>query len=274
MDRVAETARWTAAERAYESARPDRLFEDPLADALAGEEGRAMAERMHRDGVLDHSAFAVRTRFYDDILASSAGVRDATSQVVVIAAGMDARAYRLPLPSDLAWFELDRPELLALKDQVLGAIGATPQCARRPVGVDLTTEWAAPLTAAGFDSTRPSVWLAEGLLFYLEPAAVHRLLDEITQLSAVGSELVTDTIGQSVLDSPHMQTLRERLGEQGAPWRFGTDQPETELFVPRGWRAHVSLYSDIGTRLGRWPYPTFPRNTPNVPQSFLIHAAR
>jgi methyltransferase (TIGR00027 family) len=274
MDRVAETARWTAAERARESVRPDRLFEDPLAEALAGEEGRALAEWMRRDGMFDNPGFAVRTRFFDDVLTGSVSVQGTASQVVVVAAGMDARAYRLALPPDLAWYELDRPELLALKDQVLTEVGATPRCVRCPVGVDLTTEWAGPLNAAGFDSTRPAVWLVEGLLFYLEPAAVHRLLDEITELSAPRSQLLTDTIGQSLLDSPQMQPLIDRLADQGTPWRFGTDQPESELFVPRGWRANVSLYSEIGTRLGRWPYPTFPRDTPNVPQSFLVHAAR
>jgi methyltransferase (TIGR00027 family) len=274
MDRVAETARWTAAERARESVRPDRLFEDSLAEALAGEEGHALAERMRRDGMFDSPGFAVRTRFFDDVLTSSVSVHGTASQVVLIAAGLDARAYRLALPPDLAWYELDRPELLALKDQVLTGVGATPRCARWPVGVDLTTEWAGPLTAAGFDSTQPAVWLVEGLLFYLEPAAVHKLLDEITELSAPGSELLTDTIGRSLLDNPQMQPLIARLAEQGTPWLFGTDQPEDELFVPRGWLANVSLYSEVGSRLGRWPYPTFPRNTPNVPQSFLVHAAR
>jgi methyltransferase (TIGR00027 family) len=274
LDRVAGTARWTAAERARESARPDRLFEDPLAETLAGEEGRALAERMRRGGMFDGSAFAIRTRFFDDILTNSVRVRGAAAQAALVGAGMDARAYRLELPRELAWYELDRPELLALKDRVLTEVGIAPRCVRRPVGVDLTADWAGPLIAAGFDSTRPAVWLVEGLIFYLDPAAVHRLLDEITGLSAPGSELLTDTIGQSVLDSPRMRPWCDRLAEEGTPWRFGTDQPEDDLFVPRGWRPAVSLYSEVGTRLKRWPHPTFPRDTPDVPQSFLVHATR
>jgi methyltransferase (TIGR00027 family) len=270
---VAATARWTAAERARESARPDRLFDDPLAEALAGEEGRALAEWMHRDGLFEQPGFAVRTRYFDDVLTSSVA-EHGTPQVVVVGAGMEARAYRLALPPDLAWYELDKPELLALKDEVLTEIGAAPKCAYRPVGVDLTTEWAGPLTAAGFDATRPAVWLLEGLLMYMEPADVYRLLDDLTELSSAGSELLTDTVGRSVLDSPDVQPIRDRLAEQGSPWRFGTDRPEAELFEPRGWQATVSLYSEIGTRLGRWPYPTFSRDTLGVPQSFLVHASR
>jgi methyltransferase (TIGR00027 family) len=274
LDPVAGTARWTAAERAREADRPDRLFEDPLAEALAGEEGRALGQRMRRGGLFDNPGFAVRTRFFDDALTASLSRPDAASQVVLVAAGMDTRAYRLALPPELAWYELDRPDLLALKDRVLTEAGATPRCARHPVGVDLTAEWAGPLTAAGFDPTRPAVWLAEGLIFYLDPDAVHRLLDEITRLSAPGSELFIDTIGQSLLQSPQMRPMRDRLAEHGIPWRFGTDQPEDDLFAPRGWRAAASLTAEVGTRLGRWPSPAFPRDTRGVPQSFLVHATR
>jgi methyltransferase (TIGR00027 family) len=274
MDPVAETARWTAAERARESARPDRLFDDPLAAALAGKEGLALAERMRRDGVFDNPGFAVRTRYFDDVILNSVSVRGSPLQVVDVAAGMDARPYRLTLPADLVWYELDQPELLALKERVLTEVGARPRCARRAVGVDLTTEWAGPLCAAGFDPARPAVWLLEGLLPYLTPAAVYRLLDVITELSASGSELLADTIGQSILDTPRMRPLHDRLAEEGTSWQFGTDEPEDELFAPRGWRADASLISEIGTRLGRWPWPTTPRGTPNTPQSFLVHAAR
>lgn len=274
LDPVASTARWTAAERAHESARPDRLFNDPLAGALAGEEGRELAGSMSDDQAGDVPWFAIRTRFYDDILIGSGSVRTATAQVVLVAAGMDTRAYRLDLPRELDWYELDRPDLLAFKDQTLTAAGAAPRCARHPVGVDLADDWATPLTAAGFDPGRPAVWLVEGLIFYLEPDTVHRLLDQITTLSASGSELLVDTVGQSLLDSPHTQPFRDRLAEAGTPWRFGTDHPEDDLLRPRGWRPTVWLYSDIGAPLGRWPYPTAPRDTPGVPQSFLIHATR
>ncbi|MGW4069248.1 class I SAM-dependent methyltransferase [Nocardia grenadensis] len=274
LDRVARTARWTAAERARESTRPDRLFDDPLAEALAGEQGRVLASSMAAEQGGDNPGFAIRTRFYDDAVTDSVCARQAVNQVVSVAAGMDTRAFRLALPRELVWYELDRPELLALKDQVLAEEGATPGCVRRPVGVDLTGEWADALTAAGFDPARSALWLVEGLIFYLERAVVYNLLDDLTRLAVPGSELLIDTVGRSMLDSPHTRSLRDRLAREGAPWRFGTDGPEDELLGPRGWRASVWMYSEIGTRLGRWPHPVVPRGTPDAPQSFLIHATR
>jgi methyltransferase (TIGR00027 family) len=250
------------------------LFDDPLAEVLAGEQGRALATSMAGDGAADTPWIAVRTRFYDDALTASVRVRGTVAQVVLVAAGLDTRAYRLELPDELAWYELDRPDVLSLKDQVLTEAGAAPRCERYPVGVDLADDWTSPLIASGFDPARPAMWLVEGLIFYLDRVTVRRLLDKITKLSAPGSELLIDTIGQSLLDSPAMQTFCDRLAEEGTPWRFGTDRPEDDLLEPRGWRATVWLYSEIGTQLGRWPFPAFPRDTPEVPQSFLIHATR
>jgi methyltransferase (TIGR00027 family) len=175
---------------------------------------------------------------------------------------MDARAFRLDLPPELAWFELDKPELVALKNEVLSEIRAKPKCAYHPIGLDVTADWGHRLMDAGFVPAKPSLWLLEGLLMYLEPNDVGQLLDEITELSAPGSEVLTDSIGQSALDNPDMQPILDRLAEQGSPWRFGTDEPEADLFEPRGWRAKVSLYSEIGGPLGRWPYPAFPRSAP------------
>jgi len=272
LDPVAGTARWTAAERARESARPDRLFDDPLAMVLAGQAGQALAEAMRGDGTFDNPALAIRTRFFDDVITDAVTARG-MRQVVLVAAGMDTRAYRLPVPQDLAWFELDRPELLELKDRELAAAGTAPRCTRRPVGVDLAGDWPPALTAAGFAAAQPTMWLIEGLIAYLDAATVHRLLDQITALSSPGSELLCDPIGRSFLDSPWMRPWLEQLAAHGIPWRFGTDQPE-ELLAPRGWDPTVTLFSTIGTRLGRWPFPTAPRDTPGIPQSYLVHATR
>jgi methyltransferase (TIGR00027 family) len=274
LDPVARTARWTAAERARESARPDRLFNDPLAEVLAGETGFAPATSMAGDEAGDSPFIAVRTRFYDDAVIEAVNARRAVTQVVAVAAGLDTRAYRLELPDELAWYELDRPELLALKDQLLTQAAAAPRCARHPVGVDLADEWTSDLIAAGFDPEQPALWLVEGMIFYLDLAIAHGLLDKITALSAPGSELLIDTIGKSLLESPQMQPLCDRFAQQGAPWRFGTDRPEEDLLQPHGWRATAWLFSEIGSRLGRWPSPPLPRDTPGIPQSFLVHAFR
>ncbi|GAA3048961.1 hypothetical protein GCM10020000_31750 [Streptomyces olivoverticillatus] len=125
LDPVARTARLTAALRARESARPDRLFDDPLAASLAGDTGRALLDEFG-----DVPAIAVRTRFYDDALTRLCTADDGPRQLVLVAAGMDSRAYRLDLPVGTTVFELDRPELLAVKETLLADAGALPPAAR------------------------------------------------------------------------------------------------------------------------------------------------
>ncbi|NLU75249.1 SAM-dependent methyltransferase [Streptomyces sp. HNM0575] len=269
LDPVALTGRLTAALRARESASSDRLFLDPFADRLAGEEGRRLLEVFG-----ENSTIAVRTRFFDDELTQAA--RSGPRQIVILAAGMDTRAYRLDFPAGTQVFELDRDEVLRVKDQLLSQPSGSapePRCRRRPLGVDLASDWSEPLTEAGFDASRPTCWLAEGLTQYLTASDVGGLLDRVTSLSAGGSVLFIDFVGQSLLDSPVMRPLIERFAEHGAPWRYGTDRPE-DLLTPRGWQPDTALISTVGTRMGRWPYPDVPRDTPGVGQGFFVRARR
>jgi methyltransferase (TIGR00027 family) len=146
----------------------------------------------------ENPTLPIRTRFFDDALVrvlSHPQIR----QVVVLAAGMDARAFRLDLPTV---FEIDHPALLELKQARLVAAGASPRCERVPVAADLTATWAAELKNAGFDDKRPSVFLAEGLLGYLEESEVHRLFEVLDMLAPPGSSLVADVGGRSALESP------------------------------------------------------------------------
>jgi methyltransferase (TIGR00027 family) len=191
-------------------------------------------------------------------------------QIVIVAAGMDSRAFRLDLPSSLTLFELDRPEVLRLKEDL---IGEPPTCHRVPVGVDLTTDWSAALVDAGFEAGKPTCWLAEGLMQYLTEPDVNGLLDRITGLSAPGSLLLTDFVGQSLLDSPQLRPMLDKFATHDMTWRYGTDRPE-DLLHPRGWQAEVLLISDVGTGLNRWPFPSVPRDTPGVGQGYFVRARR
>ncbi len=139
--------------RAQESARPDRLFDDPLAATLAGEPGHALLEQL---GEGSSVAIVVRTRFVDEAFIDITAGPDGPGQIVLLAAGMDTRAYRLDLPATTTVFELDRPELLQLKDTLLAGTPA-PRCIRCPLGVDLVGDWSVVLTAAGFDQTQPTI---------------------------------------------------------------------------------------------------------------------
>jgi methyltransferase (TIGR00027 family) len=258
LDPVAQTSRLTAALRARESARPEPLFTDPYAARLAGETGEALLRDFG-----DNATIAVRTHFFDARVTASP-----LPQLVILAAGMDSRAYRLDFPPDVTVYELDRPEVLELKGSLLA--DATP-CHRVPVGVDLATDWRPALHAAGFRPDVPTRWLVEGLTQYLP--AVDTLLDHVTAVSAPSSELLIDFVGQSLLDSPAMRPMLDQFAAMDMTWRFGTDQPE-DLLEPRGWRADVTPIGDVGTALGRWPYPSVPRGTPGVGQGYLVHARR
>lgn len=258
LDPVATTARLTAAMRAVESRRPDRLLDDPLAETLAGEQGMAMLEHADAGDIVP-----VRSRWFDRRIreAATAGV----DQIVIVAAGMDTRAWRLDLPAtDL--YELDRASMLGLKAALLAAVAAPP-VRRTPVGVDLTEDWTRALGAAGHDPTRPTCWLAEGLLQYLAAADVHLLLDRITARSAPGSHVLTDAVGAALLEQLAPTPMLVRFARDGMPWVFGTDEP-AELLTSRGWAAEVSTFAVEAAAVGR----TVPGA--GGPDGYLVHGVR
>ena len=196
---VGKTALGVAMVRARESRRAGRLFDDPYAQAFVDAAPGAFPEEpktagelaalgpMASLGALFYAHGVIRTRFFDDYLtaATAAGC----SQVVLLAAGLDTRAFRLPWPKDTRACEVDLPDVLAFKDSVLAAQGAAPRCERTTVPADLRAGWTAALTRAGYDHARPAAWLAEGLLIYLSAAEARRLLTGISGLSAPGSQL-------------------------------------------------------------------------------------
>jgi methyltransferase (TIGR00027 family) len=169
---------------------------------------------------------AVRTKFYDEFFldAAEAGIR----QAVILASGLDARAYRLPWPDGTTVYEIDQPQVIEFKSRTLAEMGAQPTAHRRTVAIDLRDDWPAALRAAGFDSDQPTAWSAEGLLGYLPPEAQDRLLDTVTALSAPGSRIATESLPR------RDDTLRERLKEHmrtvSERWRkHGLDLDMTEL---------------------------------------------
>ena len=269
MDTVAQTACLAAAARAREDERPDRLFSDPFAAPLAGATGFAYLDRLAN---VPTPYVAIRTRFFDDFLCQTVRSGD-VRQVVLVAAGMDARAFRLPWPPDLALYELDQPEVLALKHAILADSGARATCRRHALGVDLTQSWAEALCAAGYRPHEPSVWLVEGLLYYLEEAVVHALLDRIAALTAPGSWLGADLVNRDSLWSPLLQPWLVIGAYNGAVWRFGTNNPE-RLCACHGWEPWVRQPGEEGADFGRWPLPVVPRGIPGIPRGFLVVARR
>ena len=198
-----------AAARALESRRPDRLFDDPLAATFAGREGFPWLDGMELSRLWGGPGLyiVIRTRFFDDFLLSSCQSIGAR-QIVLLAAGMDARAFRINWPSQTRLYELDRPEVLAAKETVLIRAGVRPICKRHAIGADLGhPSWSEALLEAGYETRQPSVWLVEGLLFYMAEAAVHLLLSTVSTLTTPRSRLGVDLVNEELLRSPTMWPL-------------------------------------------------------------------
>jgi methyltransferase (TIGR00027 family) len=229
---VGATATAVAASRAVASRGPDPLLDDPFAEPLVRAVGvdsfiRIVdGEAFNGDPVMNRKAMseqiAVRTRFFDDffLAASEAGIR----QAVILAAGLDTRGYRLPWPAGTVVFEVDQPQVIEFKTTTLDGLGAVPTATRKTVAIDLRDDWPAALREAGFDPTRPTAWIAEGLLVYLPPDAQDRLLDNVTALSAPGSRLATEHMDMTSMPDDWTEKLDERSR------RAGSDIKLSELF--------------------------------------------
>jgi methyltransferase (TIGR00027 family) len=267
---VGATALGVAAGRAVETAGANPLIRDEFARILVSSAGPAWAQladpelawldgdpqgqRAHRLGI-DYQA--VRTHFFDEYFANavSAGIR----QVVILAAGLDSRAYRLSWPAGTAVYEIDQPKVLEFKTGILQSHGAVAAASRRPVPVDLRDDWPAALTAAGFDRTQPTAWLAEGLLSYLPSDAQDRLFEKFTTLSAPGSQVAVEVSGMnSKSNTQRWQRMRERLGLDVNVQALTYHEPDRsdaiQWLADHGWQVHGVNNREEMARLGR-PVP-------------------
>jgi len=156
---------------------------------------------------------AARTRYIDAFFAdaAAAGIR----QVVILASGLDARGYRLPWASGTTLFEIDQPQVIEFKTATITELGATPTADVRAVPIDLRHDWPSALRAAGFDTARPAAWAAEGLLGFLPSDAQDRLLDNITALSADGSQLMAEVFLNSGANLQALNAAAQKWRENG-----------------------------------------------------------
>ncbi|WP_052887823.1 SAM-dependent methyltransferase [Thermogemmatispora carboxidivorans] len=270
---IGPTAYLTAAARAFESQRPDRLFNDPWAASLAGHEGEKRFATVEDQG----GSIIVRTRFFDEWLlhiANEQGLR----QIVLPAAGLDTRAFRLDWPPETRFFELDQPLILDYKEAILKVHQASPRCVRIPVMIDLTLpDWETALLQAGFNPTQPSAWLIEGLLFYLPFEQSHHLFERISRLTASNSWIGFDAIHSEMIRSPRTQARIERLARSGAPWIGAIDDP-VALLASLGWEATWVSSGRKGYEYGRAVFPFIPQEglTPETERLYhmLVTARR
>lgn len=255
---VGVTATMVAAARAIATKADNPLIEDLFAEPLVRAVGVEFftrwvsGELSANDVDLDESgwklgnmpdAMAARTRFFDSFFraATDAGIR----QAVILASGLDARAYRLGWPADLSLFEIDQPTVIEFKATTMARLGVAPQVDLRTVAIDLRQDWPKALKDKGFDPSRPTAWIAEGLFGYPPPEAQDRLLDNITALSADGSRLACE----AVPDIPDLdrERAREMMRAAAAKWReHGLDLEFADLGF-EGERNDVAAYlQDLG----------------------------
>lgn len=250
---VGATATMVAAARAIATKADKPVIEDRFAEPLVravgvdffirwadGDLVAADVDDEESTWKLEHmpAAMAARTRFFDSFFgdATEAGIR----QAVILASGLDARAYRLAWPTDMTVFEIDQPQVIEFKTATLAKLGAAPQADLRTVAVDLRNDWPKALQDAGFDKNLPTAWIAEGLFGYLPPAAQDRLLDNITALSADGSRLAVEGIPER--PQRDIEKAREMMRRATAKWRDHGFELDWEELGFEGERNDVAVY--------------------------------
>jgi methyltransferase (TIGR00027 family) len=243
---VGVTATMVAAARAMATRAERPLIDDPYAEPLVRAVGvelltlLASGELNPADVDDDAEAsvarmsdnMAARTKFFDDFFLEATGL--GITQAVILASGLDARAYRLAWPAGTVVYEVDQAQVIEFKSRTLAELGVQPSTVRRAVAVDLRDDWPAALRAAGFRSDRPTAWSAEGLLGYLPPEAQDRLLDTVTSLSAPGSRFATESAPN--IEPADEARVKERMQADAQRWRrhgFDLDLSELVYFGDR-----------------------------------------
>jgi methyltransferase (TIGR00027 family) len=267
---VGATATMVAAARAMASKADDALIDDPFAEPLVRAVGVDFFSRLVtgelRPEDLDSDtesvgvqrmadSMAVRTKFFDEFFVAATGGGNSTDatgggirQAVILASGLDSRAYRLAWPAGTTVYEIDQPDVIEFKTRTLAGLGAEPTATRRTVAMDLRYDWPSSLIEEGFDPNQPTAWSAEGLLGYLPPDAQDRLLDTITELSAPGSRVAVESV-PNISPDDHEKAI-ERMQQASDKWRdHGFDLDFADL-VYLGDRNEAAAYlGDHGWQL-------------------------
>ena len=273
---VGVTATMVAASRALASKEPNPLIVDQFAAPLVRAVGVEFFTRLLDGEIrLDDdkaataelmlSVIAVRTKFFDDffmaataVATSDTGATQTIRQAVILASGLDSRPYRLPWPDGTVVYEVDQPQVIEFKTATMTGIGAAPTADRRTVAIDLREDWPAALRRSGFDETQPTAWSAEGLLAYLPPEAQDRLFDNITALSAPGSQLATEfhlDAGKGM--GERAATMRPEWQQHGFDvdlsqlFYAGERNPVVEYLTVHGWQVKARSRPEMFAHYGK-----------------------
>ena len=298
---VGATALGVASARAAETESDDPLIHDPFARVFLDAAGDGVwnwhggpdlpPEILEAEPELPQqrqamvSYMASRTKFFDSffLTATQSGIR----QAVILAAGLDARSWRLPWPDGVTVYELDQDRVLDFKLSTLTRHGSQPAANRIEVAVDLRHDWPKALQEAGFDPSQPSVWSAEGLMPYLPAAAQDLLFERIDGLTAPGSRVAVEALGPTFLDPEIRSKRRERMErlrqlmakvdpDRDIPrtdelWYFEEREPVGDWFGRHGWDVTVTPAAELMAEFGRSPSPAV---KDMVPGNEFVYAQR
>lgn len=236
---ISDTALWVAVYRARESERPDALFRDPLARRLAGERGEQIASSLQVGGQDNSWPYVARTWRVDQIIAAQ--LAQGADMVVNLAAGLDARPYRMELPAALQWVEVDLPALIDYKEGILA--GETPRCALERVRLDLSDVPARQKLFRDLGArARKAAIITEGLLAYLTREEVCALGRDLAAQPSF-QEWVIDLASPGLLKM--LQKNLAVLSEAGSPLKFGPEEGPG-FFTSCGWKP-ADVYSMLKT---------------------------
>ena len=245
---ISDTARWAAVFRARETERADALFRDPYAERLAGKMGVDIANTLS-EGNSHAWAWAARTYLFDQFIAQE--IEQGTDMVVNLAAGLDARPYRMALPASLQWIEVDLPEILTYKEGILAT--EKPVCALERVRTDLSDGSSRRALFAGLGRLANRILiLTEGLLIYLSAEEVAALAKDLAASSHF-QRWIMDLASPGLLRMMQ-RTTGKQLSEVGAPFQFGPAEGPA-FFLPHGWELiDVKGLLKTATRFKRPPF--------------------
>jgi len=274
---IGKTALYTCAERAHEcKSQKVPLFDDPKASILAGNQGFDLLQQFHgvHQGARAQAfttSVAIRTKYFDEVILWAVK-EEGIKQVVILAAGMDTRVYRLQLDADTAVYELDFKQVLDYKMSVLSSCGAMhslPSCKYIPLGLDLTQPlWPLELKNSGYDPTKRAIWLIEGLLVYLKDEDIFSVFSKVTGLMSEGSLLIGDFMNRSYLKSKITEGFRSIFESFHSPFINGADYlPFTNLLQNFGIISRISALGETHNNFSN----RVPANQAKVAEKYPIH---
>lgn len=256
--------------RGKESLREDALFYDKLAVEIF----KIKDERNNTEKSSDDSYIIVRTKFFDDTVSRILKNAD-MEQVVVLGVGLDVRFQRLNFNHKLKVFEIDQLEVIEFRQEIIPQLNFKTDSAFIQIGHTLSNEKSIikVLTENNFDRTKKTLWILEGLLYYLRKAEVETLMEEISELSSDGSKILCDAINSAFLESGFTQPWITQMRKEGKGWYFGIDNYD-DFFQQFGWKIKLTQPGEDNANYGRWRYKVFPVSLNHIPRYFFIEAIK